>query len=261
MNFNKFLKALEDISKPIVKHSPEILTGLGITGFVSATIMAVKVTPKVLDVISETKSKNLDKKEETKEIIIDAGKYYIPSILVTGLSMVCVIGASSINLKRNAALVTAYSISENALKEYQSKVLETVGPRKERQIEDSIVKDHMDKNPVTNTEVYISGNGDTLFYDDHSGRYFMQNLAKMEKIENMLNKRLWSEMWISLNELYYEIGLKPLKDGDDIGFNIDDGYLNYTERYSAQMADDGRPCLAIRIEERIRPRMKYGDML
>lgn len=261
MILNSFFKVFEELSKPLIKHSPEILTALGVTGMCSATIMAVKATPKVLDVVSETKDKKLEKKEETKEIIVKAGKYYIPTILVSGLSIACILGASSINLKRNAALATAYSISENALKEYQSKVLETIGPRKERQIKDEIVKDHIAKNPVTNTEVYITGDGDTLFYDDHSGRYFMQNLARMEKIENMLNKRLWSEMWISLNDLYYEIGLNTLKDGDDIGFNIDDGYLNYTERYSAQVADDGRPCLAIQIEERIRPRMRYGDML
>lgn len=260
MKFEPLVNTLREVSKPIIKHSPEILTVLGLTGMVSSIFMAVKATPKALDIISETKEKDLSKKEETKEIILNAGKVYIPTILTTGLSAACIIGASSINLKRNAALATAYSISENVIKEYQSKVVETVGQRKERQIKDEIIKDHIDKNPVSNTEVYISSSGTTLFYDDHSGRYFMQDLAKMEKIENMLNKRLWSEMWISINELYYEIGLPPLKDGDNIGFNINDGYLDYTERYSAQIADDGRPCLAIRVDERIRPRMRYGDM-
>ena len=261
MNFANLNRIFDGISKEFTKHSPEILTGLGIAGMVSATIMAVKETPKVLDIISEIKEKDLDKKEETKEIVIQAGPVYIPTIITTGVSIACIIGASSINLKRNAALATAYSISKNALEEYREKVIDTIGEKKERKIQDDIVKDHMDKTPINNTEVYIAGEGTTLFYDDHSGRYFIQDLGRMEKIENMLNKRLWSEMWISLNEFYYEIGLKPLKDGDNIGFNIDDGYLDYTECYSAQIAEDGRPCLGIKIEERIRPRMKYGDML
>lgn len=261
MNFSGFNKLINKVSAELTKHSPEILTGLGIAGMISATVMAVKETPKVLDIVSEIKEKDLDKKEETKEIVMKAGPIYIPTIVTTGVSIACIIGASSIHLKRNAALATAYSISKNALDEYKAKVIDTIGQKKERQIQDSIVKDHMDKTPVTNTEVYIAGEGTTLFYDDYSGRYFTQDLGKMEKIENMLNKRLWSEMWISLNEFYYEIGLRPLKNGDDVGFNIDDGYLDYTERYSAQMADDGRPCLAIRIEDRIQPRLKYGDML
>ena len=35
------------------KHSPEILTGLGITGMFSMTVMAVKATPKAMRLIEE----------------------------------------------------------------------------------------------------------------------------------------------------------------------------------------------------------------
>ena len=58
----------------MVKHSPEILTGIGITGMITAGVMAVKATPKALDLLSEIHEKEveleLDKKEVSKEIII-----------------------------------------------------------------------------------------------------------------------------------------------------------------------------------------------
>ena len=46
---NKNLSAItKNIGRKIKKHSPEILTGIGIAGMISATVMAVKATPKAL---------------------------------------------------------------------------------------------------------------------------------------------------------------------------------------------------------------------
>ena len=35
------------------KHSPEILTGIGIAGMITTTVMAVKATPKALILLEE----------------------------------------------------------------------------------------------------------------------------------------------------------------------------------------------------------------
>lgn len=250
------VKIFEDLKNGFVKHSPEILTGIGIAGMISAGVMAVKATPKALDNIKDIKDKNLEKKEETKEIVKKVGPVYIPSIVTCGMSAACIIGASSINLKRNAALATAYSLSENALKEYQSKVLETVGPKKERSIRDEVAKEKVDKNPVTNNEIIITSTGNTLCYDTVSGRYFTSDIEKLKRIENELNKRLMSEMYISLNELYYELGLRNTKEGNELGFNIDDGLIDFT--FSAQIADNGQPCIVL--DYLVGPRFGYGDL-
>ena len=50
-------------------------------------------------------------------------------------------------------------------------------------------------------------------------------------------------MYVSLNDFYYEIGLPSIKLGDDIGWNIDNGYIDL--HFSSQLAEDGRPCLVI----------------
>jgi predicted metal-dependent phosphotriesterase family hydrolase len=155
----------------------------------------------------------------------------------------CIIGASSVNTRRNAALATAYSLSESAFKEYREKVVENIGDKKEQTIKDAIAKEKIEKNPVQNTEVILTGKGETLCYDVVSGRYFKSDIDRLKKAENKLNRQMRDEMYISLNDFYYEIGLDNIKVGDNLGWNIDDGYIDL--RFSSQLATDGTPCLVI----------------
>ena len=46
--------------KAIRKHSPEILTALGIAGFATTAVMAAKVTPKALNKVRNDSRKNHD---------------------------------------------------------------------------------------------------------------------------------------------------------------------------------------------------------
>ena len=110
------------------------------------------------------------------------------------------------------------------------------GEKKERGVRDAIAKDKIDKNPVSNSEVYITKKGDTLCYDTISGRYFKSDIDKIKKIENELNRRLISEMYISLNEFYYELGLQCTKTGNDLGWNVGEGLIDI--RFSAQISED-----------------------
>jgi hypothetical protein len=238
------------------KHSPEILTGVGIAGMIAATVMAVKATPKALDLINEETPESDDVSFTKTDCVKIAWKCYIPSAVTITASIVCLIGASSVNVRRNAALVTAYTISESVLKEYQEKVIETIGEKKERTIRDEIAKDRINKDPVTSREVIVTEKGNTLCYDVISGRYFKSDIDKLKKTENELNRKLLDEMYVSLNDFYYEIGLKSTGIGDDLGWNVNDGFLCLS--FSSQLADDGTPCLVI--DYRVAPRYNYADM-
>ena len=238
---------LSSISKgirgAITKHSPEILTGIGIAGMITTTIMAVRATPKALILIEERKEEIDVDKLTPVELIKTTWTCYIPAAITGGLSIICLIGASSVNARRNAALATAYTLSESALKEYQEKVIETIGEKKEQTVRDAIAKDRIDKNPVSSREVIITEKGNTLCYDAISGRYFKSDIDKLKKAENELNRRMRDEMYISLNDFYYEIGLNPIGIGNDLGWNIDHGYIEL--KFSSQLTDDGNPCLVI----------------
>lgn len=249
LNVSKFIK---NAQFALSKHSPEILTGLGIAGMVTTTVLAVKATPKALRLIEEEKQER-DEHLTKAEAIKTTWKCYIPAAVTGTVSIACLIGASSVNVRRNAALATAYKLSETALTEYKSKVVETIGEKKERVIKDAIDKDKIEKNPVTQQNVIVTGKGETLCYDELFGRYFTSDIDKLKKIENELNRRMRDEMYISLNEFYYEVGLDGVKAGDDIGWNIDRGYIELD--FSSQLSTDGRPCLVVRFSEP--PRYDY----
>lgn len=153
------------------KHSPEILTGIGIAGMITTTVMAVRATPKALILIEEKKDELETDQLSGKEIVKTAWPCYIPAAIVGSVSVFCLIGASSTNLRRNAALATAYTLSESTLKEYQEKVVEAIGDKKEQTIRESMAKEKIMKNPVREVILTEKG-GNTICYDAISGRYF-----------------------------------------------------------------------------------------
>lgn len=240
MNASKLIKNVQTSMK---KNSPQILTGIGIAGMITTTIMAVRATPKAMFLIEEAEMEKGDEPLTPVEAIKAGWTCYIPSMIVGGVSIACLIGASSVNLRRNAALATAYTLSESALKEYQEKVIEEIGEKKEEAVRDRIAKDHIEKNPVTKNEVILTEKGEALCYDMISGRYFKTDIDKLRKAENDLNRQMRDDIYVSLNEFYYAIGLDPIKIGDKIGWNIDRGYIDLN--FSSQLTEDGRPCLVL----------------
>ena len=254
----KLAKFLTDAKKTISKHSPEILTGLGIAGFITTTVMAVKATPKAMWLIEEEKDTLEKDKLTVVETVKVAWKPYIPAA-ITGISSVaCIIGASSVNYKRNAALATAYQVSRAALSEYKEKVVETIGEKKEKQIRDKVAKDKIEKHPASKTEVIITDNGNVLCYDPLSGRYFNSSIEYIRKVVNDLNFRMiGGEMYVSLNEFYNEIGLSDIKRGDDIGWNISRGQIEVS--FSSQLSDDGKPCIVI--DYMVDPKEDFSKLL
>ena len=211
----------KNISKSLSKHSPEILTGLGIAGMITSTALAVKATPKAIELLNERKeeinkanfNKEIDKdyslknhkeinKLGFKETVKTVWKCYIPSVVMTTASIACLVGASSVHVKRNAVLATAYQLSEAAATEYKNKVIETIGAKKEEAIRDAVNKDRIDKKTVTKNEVIINDKGNTLCYDHMSGRYFKSDIDKINKSVNEINRRINQCYYVSLNELY-----------------------------------------------------------
>ena len=249
-------KIMKSIGNTLSKRSPEILTGIGIAGMVTTTILAVKATPKAMEI--KKSNEELKGEKLTKiEVVKVAWKPYIPAAITGVVSTACLVGASSVNLRRNAVLATAYKLSENALTEYREKVVETIGKKKEKDIRNSIDKDRIEKNPVGRNEVFITGRGETLCYDHTSGRYFKSDIDKIKKAVNEVNRKMLSETYISLNEFYDELGLSGISIGEKMGWNTDMGLIEL--HFSSQLDENGTPCLVIDYE--IPPKYDFDRFL
>lgn len=253
INLKNMLGASKDFMD---KHSPEILTSVGIAGMVTSTILAVRVTPRALDLI-EDKKYELDTDELTKREIVQAcWKCYIPSIITGGAAIACIVGASKINSRRNVMLATAYNLTERTLTEYRDKVVEVIGEEKEKEIRDEIAKDRIDKKPINDT-VFVSEKGNTLCYDSISGRYFKSDAEKIRKAENVLNRKLMGEAYVSLNDFYDLIGLPYTQIGFDLGWKFDGDMIEI--EFSTCLNEDDQPCLVL--DYSIEPKYDYQKLI
>lgn len=246
--------AAKSIKGVLERHTPEILTGIGVAGMVTSTVLAVKATPKAYLLVNDRKDELEVEKLPVTELVRTTWKCYIPAAVTCGASIACLVGASSVNFKRNAALATAYKLSEAALSEYKDAVIETIGEKKEQAVRDKVAEERIKKNPVSTSEVIVTGNGTALCYDAISGRYFKSNIQKIETAKNKVNERMLGDNYVSLNDFYDELGLEPTKIGEALGWNIfGDGLVDI--EFSSQLADDGTPCLVM--DYSVAPRYDY----
>lgn len=268
-------KGLTQIAKNlggiISQNSPTILTGVAVTGLITTTILGIRATPKALAIIDdylwnkyEEEVENRDEvsfaewlgvdtdgyswKEKAnyltrRETIKLTWKLYLPTVAIGAVTIACIIGANRISLRRNAALASLYGITEAAFKEYRTKVVETIGKNKELKVRDDISGDHVKRNPPGTNEVIVTGKGNVLCYDSLSGRYFKSDIEQIRRVVNELNRNMLSDMFLTLNELYYGIGLSGIALGDQMGWDIDKGMVEIN--FSAQVSEDGEPCLVL----------------
>lgn len=229
------------------KHSPEILIGMGIAGAASSVIFAVKATPKAMFLLEEKRQELGVEKLEAKEIIKTAAPVYIPTAVSFGVSVACIVGASSVNARRNAALTAAYTLSESTLRTYRDKVLETVGEDKEREIRQKAAIEQQQSTPEPQTLVVSSAAGQLKCFDSLSGRYFVSTKNEIDKAVNEFNRQLRDDMRISLNDWYDLIGLDTNKLGDMLGWDIERGYVETC--YASRLDEDGLPCLVVNYVE------------
>ena len=248
----------------IKKHSPEILIGVGIAAGITAGISAVMATPKALTLIEEEKR---DRRKEAMKNSIDGMVYepepitkldmveltwktYLPSVALATLSVVSIIGSNRISSRRTAALAAAYSLSETAFSEYKDKVAETIGEKKAGIIEEKVAQDQIKSIPMLPDEIEETGHGAFLFLDPKSGRYFRSSKEFIDRVMVKLNNQLMNEMWVPLNDLYDELGIRTTELGRDLGWNIDDGIVNMSISYISD--DDGNPCGVLNYMLRVR---------
>ena len=261
MNKESILKFFNTIKAGTIKHSPEIMTGIGIAGMITTTVLAVKATPKALMLIDNKKQEIFDELDPSEvpdnntnykdlqlkpiEVVKVAWKPYIPAAVTCVASVTCLIGASSVNAKRNAALATAYELSKTALTEYKEKVVETIGDEKEKVVREKVSEERIKKNPITKNEIIMTDYGDTQFYETLSGRYFKSDIEQIKKVVNYLNKDMLRDMFgtISLNEFYDELELERIDLGDELGWRVDKGPIEID--FTSKIADNGKPCIVL----------------
>jgi len=259
------------------ENSTTILTAVGVVGTVGTAVLTGRASFKAAEIIQEERRKlrypkdsegrsaviaeakaiieNPDdpevmerrrqrmEKDLTKlEKVVVVWKLYIPPVASGVATVAAIIGANRIASRKVAALTVAAGLSERALQEYKTKVIERIGQRDHQKIRDDIAQDRVNENPIESQEVIIIGTGEALFFDNATGRYFQSTMESVKAAQNKVNYNITHYMYSSLSDFYDEIGLPGTAYTDSVGFNSD--HLLELD-FSATISTDNRPCIVI----------------
>lgn len=216
----------------ILRNSHHILTGLALLGVGTSVALSVRAD-RIMHEWDIDEFKQLTKEQRIKLY----ARIYAPpaiAILTTG---VCIVGAHSISVRRESSLLLAYEGTRQMYDRYRSTVQERLGPE-----EKEIATKAASKAQPAPRGTIVYGEGDCLFYDAYSGRYFKSTINKIDRVVNELNYTLLREMCVSLNEFYAGIGLEGISLGDQLGWNEQ---RQIEVHYGSRVTEEGRACIVL----------------
>lgn len=192
------------------KHSPEILTAVGVAGVIAAGVMASRATlklPKLIDdknhliegIRARAAADALSEKEANEDEVnldslkvienhknklvatayirhgLDVAKVYTPAITVGAGAIACILGAHGIMRRRNVALAATLKLVESSFAEYRKRVVDELGEERELDIrydreEVTVVNEETGKEETT-TIAYAGKSPYAKFFDEMSSQW------------------------------------------------------------------------------------------
>lgn len=236
------------------RSSPTILTCVSAIGVVATTVMAVKVTPKAVDLIRADSRQNHDGDPYayTKlEAVQSCWQCYIPAALVGLSTITCIVGINALNKRNQASLTSAYALLSESYQRYRKAANTVYGEDADSKIKAQMAKD-----------TYVSADGYSVYYSDldpesekilcydlYSQRYFTATMAAVLNAQYHVNRNLCLRGDTTINEFYEFLGVDPIDHGDEIGWSIEElmegGIMWLDFENSQSVLDDGMECCVI----------------
>lgn len=239
---NDLHNTLQDVGNYICRTAPKWMTALGIGMFGCSMVLSGRAALR-----ADTKKKMeeaIKKRALTrKETIKSTWTSYIPPVACAVAGAAMVLGSDSISNNRGAALMTAYTMSEATLRAYKDKMEEVVGPKKMAEVQEEVQNRVANTRSIQPPSQVVHINGGVACVDLLSKRAFMSTKNKIDAAVNEINRRLRDEMYISLNEYYDLTDLERIPMADDLGWNVEKGYVEVD--YTSDILEDGTPCLVV----------------
>lgn len=214
----------------IQKYSPQILTGLGIAGLVTAGVIAAKQTLKLEETLDASNERLLATKDAVeageaaqKDVnkavarnTVDLVKlYWFPVTLGLG-SVVTILVGHRILHQRNLALIGAYTTLEQAFSAYRQRVIEEHGEEADEKYRFGIrdVEETIDGKKVKSQTVDAGVSDYTFIFEpgneNWTGKY-EHNLFFLEKFQNIFNDQLRARKHVFLQDVTRALGFEDTK--------------------------------------------------
>ena len=245
-------KLSQTVGRTLKKASPTILTCIGAVGVVATAVLAVKATPKALEMVRADSRKNHDGDPyaATKvEVVKSCWKCYVPAVATGAATVICIFGANTLNRRQQASLASAYALVSRQYNDYKRKLKELYGEEAHKKVMEALAVEQVDKDHfisapglVGSSSLYFedANEEERLFYDPISKRYFQSTISKVLQAEYHLNRNFaLGGGFITLNDFYTFLGIEKIPEGDAIGWMVSDGLYWVDFNHSKAMVDDG----------------------
>lgn len=237
---NNLSSAIRTAKSVLTANSPVLLVGTAVAGIVTTGILAAKGGYKARGIIDEAQSGTSEPLTTQDKVQLTWLCYAAPA--VTGVSTIAsVVGVHTIHTKRHAALAGLYAVTTSKLDDYREKAEEMLGSKKTQELNNVLGQQSVDRDPIENHEVIITGGGSELCYDDWSGRYFYGSVSTVEKAISVINMKLVESGDASLNDYYEHIGLPSIPMGDSFGWSG----MKLEPRFGTVTTPDGRAAVSV----------------
>jgi hypothetical protein len=240
---NKLTQLSGTLLRHIKANSPHILSVAAGVGTISTAILVGKASfqaARVIDRIEAEDGYATDPRERIKIRTKLVWKLYIPPTISTVSTIVCIVGANRMGVKKTIAAQAALAFTERAYSDYRDKVIEEFGPRKDKAIRDKVVADQVANKPSPSQDVLVTGPGNVLCCELFTMRYFACDMEKLRKSQNDLNEKLLKHDYATLDDFYYILGISTTSASGNIGWTSDK-LMELV--FSVALSDDGRPCI------------------
>ena len=243
-------KMINKVKFNVVKHSPEILMGIGIAGVVTSTVLACRSTLKVKDIL-EDKETNMNNVKEVlaegredyteedarkdKTIIMTTTairmmKLYIPSVIIGAGSIACLLQSHNVMKNRNAGLAAALAATTESFKQYRERVTAKYGDEVDKEMRYGIKKEKKEKDGKKTKEDIVVGcdekelSGYARYFNESNINWTDDpqfNMMFLRQIQNWANDKLISQGYLYLNDVYDALGFPKTKAGQVVGWVYD----------------------------------------
>lgn len=220
------------------QHSPQALFAVGVVGVAATAVLAARATLRLRDELDSIEAfiEKANDTEDSRAIVyarckgvVRVAGLYAPTVIVGVATVAALTGAHVILNRRNAALVGAYASLDKALREYRSRVRETLGVDEEQrhfygtEVVEGRNSDPDDPIPAPNIE-RLKANSKSLY-----GRFFdplctpwssnpEYNLIFLKNQQQYFNDLLVARGHVFLNEVYDALGIPRSEAGQLVGW-------------------------------------------
>lgn len=223
---------IQPVVAAISRNSPKILLFGSASFSALAVVSAIRATPNAYEEI-HILEEELGSPPSNREVFDRVWRYYVPTGLYLFSSISMGVAALVIQNRKTQAFAALAGTMAEAATRYNKNIIESRGVEVLDEVKEKVVsRKAKDDEPFMD----FSGDGDTIFYDELSGRYFRGDLQSVRSVVNDLNKDLLSWNWVTVNQLYSSLGLSNIKLGDQIGWDTDD---LIEPRFIPAMSSDG----------------------